>query len=77
MMKPFKTDRRGLFQDNNTPVHRARGATKLCGEYENDVNHMLWPSLSPDLNSNEHLREILEDVLDSVLHRALYLDLQG
>jgi len=44
MMKHFYPDRSGLFQDDNTPIHRARGVTKWFDKYENDVNHMLWPS---------------------------------
>ncbi len=30
------------------PIHRVRGVTEWLDEYENDVNHMLWPSQSPD-----------------------------
>ncbi len=46
MMKHFYPDGSALFQDDNAPIHRARGVTEWFDEYENDVNHMLWPSQS-------------------------------
>jgi hypothetical protein len=30
------------------PIHRARVVTEWFDEHENDVNHMPWPSQSPD-----------------------------
>ena len=47
MMKHFYPDGSGLFQDDNTPIHRAQGITEWFDEHENDVNHMLWPSQLP------------------------------
>ena len=57
-MKHFYPDRSGLsYQDDSASHPRI---TEWDYEYENDVNHMLWPSQSLDLNLFEVLREILD-----------------
>lgn len=55
MMKLFYPDESGLFQDDSAHIHRLRRVTEGFDEYENDANHMLWSSQSPDLDSVEHL----------------------
>lgn len=47
----FETDGRNLFQDKNTPDHRARAVTEGFDEDENDVNHQ--SSLFARLNPNQ------------------------
>lgn len=49
-LKPFNLDGCGLFQNVSAHIHRARGLTEWLAEDENDLNHMLWPSHSPDLS---------------------------
>ena len=36
--------------NDKAPIHRARVVTEWFDEHENNVNHMPWPSQSPDFN---------------------------
>lgn len=53
MMKCFFTYGSGHFQDKKFPIQRAWGLTEGYNEVENDINHMLWPSQSVNLNPVE------------------------
>ena len=46
---------RALFQDENTPVHRARWVQTWLDKYNVEVEHLTWYPQSPDLNIIEPL----------------------
>lgn len=59
LRKHFYPDGGGLLQVDDA-THRTQGVIEQLDEHENDVNHVLWPPQSPDLNPTEQLLEILE-----------------
>ena len=56
-MKHFYPDVSGLIQDDNDPIHRARGVTEGFVKKE---NYIIWLSQSPDLQSNEWETDVPE-----------------
>lgn len=54
-MNNFYANGSGLFEDDPTHIRRAQELTEWFDKGENDVKHILWSSLSPDLNPVEHL----------------------
>lgn len=54
-MKHFYPNESAFFRDVKVSIHRAQGLTERLDEYENEANHVLWPSQWPDPNPTEHL----------------------
>lgn len=70
-LKPFNLDGCGLFQNVSAHIHRARGLTEWLAEDENDLNHMLWPSHSPDLSIIEHFIGDLQPMCSIALSNTI------
>ncbi|KAK3510151.1 hypothetical protein QTP70_026736 [Hemibagrus guttatus] len=55
----------GLFQQNNTPCHKAKMGQEWFDEH-NEFEVLTWPPNSPDLNPTEHLWDVLDKQLPSM-----------
>lgn len=57
----------GLYLNDNSSIHSVLQVSGWLDDYENDVSHWPWPSLSPDINPKDHLQEIRSTELYSAL----------
>jgi hypothetical protein len=49
-----------VFQDDNAPIHTARGVQLWFEERKGELQHLPWPTQSPDLNITEPHWSVLE-----------------
>ncbi|GBN77903.1 hypothetical protein AVEN_40023-1 [Araneus ventricosus] len=50
----------GIFQQENTPYHKARIVLEWFEEHTDQFHLMSWPPNSPDLNLMEHIWDVME-----------------
>lgn len=66
--KNFAPDGRGLFQHDSSPIYRVQGLNDRVKEAENDEEHTLCPSQSPDnCNRENYVRQ--HSILTSLEHK--------
>ena len=60
MLQHFFPARRGVFQDDNAPIHRAWLVVQWFDEHDTGVVHMPWPTQSPDISPIKQTWDIME-----------------
>jgi hypothetical protein len=51
----FFSNNDAVYQDDNSPIHTARTVQSRTEEYEDALQHFLWPAKPPDFNIIETL----------------------
>jgi hypothetical protein len=55
MIQTLFPNNNAVFQDDNAPIHTRRTVQSWFEEHEGELQHLLWPAQSPDLNIIESL----------------------